>query len=52
MVEHVLGKDEVSRLKRVSYGPLALPDDLPAGRSRLLDAATTARLIEGSGEPD
>jgi len=43
---------EVSRLKRVSYGPLALPDDLPAGCSRLLDAATTARLIEGSGEPD
>jgi 23S rRNA pseudouridine2605 synthase len=35
---------EVSRLKRVSYGPFALPEDLPAGQSRLLSPADVLRL--------
>jgi len=35
---------EVSRLKRVSYGPFQLPDDLPSGQSRLLNAAEAADL--------
>lgn len=28
---------EVSRLKRLAYGPFELPEDLPAGQSRLVD---------------
>ncbi len=40
---------EVSRLKRVAYGPLTLPDDLPAGRTRLLDAPLTRQLLEALG---
>lgn len=35
---------EVSRLKRVAYGPLELPPDLPPGRSRLLTPAEAASL--------
>lgn len=32
---------EVSRLKRLSYGPFELPEDLPAGQSRLADTKST-----------
>jgi 23S rRNA pseudouridine2605 synthase len=35
---------EVSRLKRVSYGPFELPEDLPAGQTRLLGPAEVLRL--------
>lgn len=35
---------EVSRLKRVSYGSISLPEDLPAGRTRLLARAEIDRL--------
>lgn len=34
----------VSRLKRLAYGPWELPEDLPAGRSRLLTAAEDRHL--------
>lgn len=37
---------EVSRLKRVAYGPLELPADLGAGRARLLTAEEVARLVD------
>jgi len=37
---------EVSRLRRVAYGPLTLPDDLTAGQSRLLEPESTRRLLE------
>jgi 23S rRNA pseudouridine2605 synthase len=37
---------EVSRLKRLSYGPFFLPDDLNAGQSRLLSAAATQKALE------
>ncbi|MEO7774456.1 MAG: pseudouridine synthase [Steroidobacteraceae bacterium] len=36
---------EVSRLMRLKYGPLLLPDDLPAGGFRLADAPTLARAV-------
>jgi 23S rRNA pseudouridine2605 synthase len=35
---------EVSRLKRLAYGPWELPEDLRAGQARLLPAANTADL--------
>ena len=35
---------EVSRLSRIRYGPLRLPDDLRPGQSRLLSAADWAAL--------
>lgn len=37
---------EVSRLKRLSYGPFSLPDDLNAGQTRLLTAAATQIALE------
>jgi 23S rRNA pseudouridine2605 synthase len=37
---------EVSRLKRLSYGPFSLPDDLNAGQTRLLTAAATQKALE------
>jgi 23S rRNA pseudouridine2605 synthase len=37
---------EVSRLKRLSYGPFSLPDDLNAGQTRLLSAAATQIALE------
>jgi 23S rRNA pseudouridine2605 synthase len=37
---------EVSRLKRLSYGPFSLPDDLNAGQTRLLTAAATQLALE------
>jgi 23S rRNA pseudouridine2605 synthase len=37
---------EVSRLKRVAYGPLELPEDLGAGRTRLLTAEEVAGLVD------
>lgn len=36
---------EVSRLKRLSYGPFELPPDLPAGQARLLQGADLARRL-------
>jgi 23S rRNA pseudouridine2605 synthase len=38
------GGFEVSRLKRLRYGPIRLPDDLPPGRWRWLPAAEAAAL--------
>lgn len=35
---------EVSRLKRLAYGPWELPDDLPAGKARLLPPAETREM--------
>lgn len=35
---------EVSRLKRLAYGPWELPDDLPAGQARLLPPAEAPKL--------
>lgn len=35
---------EVSRLKRLAYGPWQLPEDLPAGKARILPAADTAKM--------
>lgn len=35
---------EVSRLKRLSYGPFVLPDDLSPGSTRQLPASTVAEL--------
>jgi 23S rRNA pseudouridine2605 synthase len=35
---------EVSRLKRIAYGPFELPEDLPAGQTRLLGAKEFERL--------
>lgn len=40
---------EVSRLKRVAHGPLTLPEDLPAGHARMLDAGSTRRLLAALG---
>jgi len=37
---------EVSRLKRLAYGPFELPEDLAAGRSRLLTEAVTRKALE------
>lgn len=37
---------EVSRLKRLSYGPFVLPEDLPAGKSRLAAPEAVARLAD------
>jgi 23S rRNA pseudouridine2605 synthase len=36
---------EVSRLKRLAYGPFSLPDDLPAGRSIVLTGAALPPLL-------
>src|SRR5581483_10098180 len=35
---------EVSRLRRIRYGPIELPGDLPPGRWRIADAALITRL--------
>lgn len=35
---------EVSRLKRLAYGPWQLPGDLPAGQARILPPAETSKL--------
>lgn len=35
---------EVSRLKRLAYGPFELPEDLPAGQARLLTGGTLKNL--------
>jgi 23S rRNA pseudouridine2605 synthase len=37
---------EVSRLKRLAYGPFSLPDDLGAGQSRLLPPAAIKKTLE------
>jgi 23S rRNA pseudouridine2605 synthase len=37
---------EVSRLKRLSYGPFELPDDLAPARARLLSPPVTRRMLE------
>ena len=37
---------EVSRLKRLSYGPFELPDDLAPGQSRLVPAPDLPELPE------
>lgn len=36
---------EVSRLTRLRYGPVKLPEDLPAGQARLLPAALVSELL-------
>ena len=40
---------EVSRLKRLAYGPFVLPDDLPAGQSLLLTGAALASTLQHLG---
>jgi 23S rRNA pseudouridine2605 synthase len=37
---------EVARLKRLSYGPFELPDDLQAGKSLLLSGVVLDKLLE------
>ena len=43
---------EVSRLRRIRYGPIELPRDLRPGRARLADAATLERLRAAVRKPD
>jgi 23S rRNA pseudouridine2605 synthase len=40
---------EVSRLKRLSYGPFGLPDDLNAGQSRLLPQSAIGQALKTLG---
>ena len=40
---------EVSRLKRLAYGPFSLPEDLPPGQSRLLPPAAIKNALESLG---
>jgi 23S rRNA pseudouridine2605 synthase len=42
---------EVSRLLRLRYGPILLPDDLPAGAFRLAEGAALARARAVLGSP-
>lgn len=41
---------EVSRLKRLSYGPFELPEDLGPGRTRLLQGAELTRRLAADGK--
>jgi len=43
---------EVSRLKRLAYGPFVLPEDLVAGQARILTGQALARLLDQLQAPE